>query len=81
MERKLCTWIAARRNKWVIVTKKMCLALAGQCDTASDTEIAWAKSARGMVYNVPPAHPYSRRSMYSAAPNAVLWTVLNSFDV
>ena len=48
MERKLCSWIVARRNKRVIVTKKMCLALAKKWDSASDTEIVWAKSARGV---------------------------------
>ena len=38
-------------------------------------------SVSPLRHNVPPAHPYSRRSMYSAAPNAMLWTVLKSFDV
>ena len=48
MEQKLCAWMAARRNKRVIVTKNMCLAFARKWDSASDTEIVWAKSARGV---------------------------------
>ena len=30
------------------MTKKMCLALARKWDSASDTDIVWAKSARGV---------------------------------
>ena len=39
MERKLRAWIEglkARRNKWVIVTKEMCLALAKKRDSRLD---------------------------------------------
>ena len=43
---KLCAWMVARRNKRVIVTKNMCL--ARKWDSASDTEIVWAKIARGV---------------------------------
>ena len=42
MERKLCAWIVARRNKQIIVTKKTCLALARKWDSESDTQIVWA---------------------------------------
>ena len=42
MHQRLCAWIVARRNKRVIMTKKMCLALARKWDSASDTEIVWA---------------------------------------
>ena len=48
MNRKLCAWIVARRNKRVIVAKKLCLALARKWDNASDTEMVWAKSPRGV---------------------------------
>ena len=48
MERKLCPCIVAGRNKRVIVTKKMCLALARKWDSASDTGIVWAKGVRGV---------------------------------
>ena len=48
MEPKLCAWMVARRNKQVIVTKNMCLPLARKWDSASDTEVVWAKSARGL---------------------------------
>ena len=38
----LCAWIVARRNKQIIVTTKMCLALARKWDSESDTQIVWA---------------------------------------
>ena len=47
-ERQPCAWVAARRNTRGIVTKKLCLALAPKRDSASDTEILWAKSVRGV---------------------------------
>ena len=46
MEQKLCARMVAQRNKRVIVT--MCLVLARKGDSASDTEIVWAKSMRGV---------------------------------
>jgi hypothetical protein len=48
MEHKLCAWMVARTNTRVTVTKNMCLALARKWDSASDTEIVWAKSARSV---------------------------------
>ena len=36
------------KNQRVIVTKKMCLALAKKWDSASDTEIVWAKNTCGV---------------------------------
>ena len=70
MERKLCAWVVARRKKRVIVTKNVCLALARKWDSASDSEIVWTKSVRGVwrlanvfanvklyfVHNVPEAN-------------------------
>ena len=48
MEQKFCAWVVVRRNTRVIVTRQMCLALARKWDSASATEIVWAKSARGV---------------------------------
>ena len=62
MERKLCAWIVARRNKRVIMTMKMCLALAKKWDSASDTAIVCAKGARGVWGE---ANVFANRKLYS----------------
>ena len=43
IEQKFCAWMVARTNKWVMVTKNMCFALARKWDSQSDSEIVWAK--------------------------------------
>jgi hypothetical protein len=48
MDQKLCAWMVAQRNKRVIMTDNMCLAFARKWDSASDTEIVWAKNAHGV---------------------------------
>ena len=39
MGRKRCVWMVAPRNKQVISTKQVCLALAKKRDSASDIDI------------------------------------------
>ena len=61
MDRMLCAWIVARRNKRHIVTKKMLLALARKWDSASDTEVF---VGRECVWCMGLANVFANRKLY-----------------